>query len=89
MDTDLTDTLTDHEHAILDLERTWWKYPGAKETAVRDQFDLSMTRYYAALNTLIDQPAALAHDPMLVRRLRRLRDTRARQRSASSRTSGA
>lgn len=77
-----TTGLTDTETQILDLERAWWKYPGVKETRVRDLFDLSMTRYYAVLNHLIDQPAALEHDPMLVRRLRRLRTARQVQRSA-------
>lgn len=76
------DELTETERALLDFERQWWKYPGAKETAVRDAFEMSSTRYYQVLNALIDRPAALAHDPLLVHRLRRLRAARARQRSA-------
>ena len=67
---------------ILAFERHWWKYAGAKEQAIRDQFQMSATRYYQLLNNLIDQPAALAHDPLLVKRLRRLRATRQRNRSA-------
>ena len=67
---------------ILAFERQWWKYAGAKEQAIRDQFQMSATRYYQSLNNLIDQPAALAHDPLLVKRLRRLRATRQRNRSA-------
>lgn len=63
---------------MLDLERRWWRHPGAKEQAIRDAFDLSATRYYQLLNGLLDNPAALAHDPVLVGRLRRLRDTRTR-----------
>jgi len=78
-----TSELTDLDRELLEFERQWWKYPGAKETAIRERFDLSMTRYYAALNRLLDQPAALEHDPLLVRRLRRLRAARARQRSAA------
>lgn len=74
--------LTDDETAILDFERHWWKYPGAKEQAIRDTFGHSSTRHYQLLNALIDRPEALAHDALLVRRLRRLRDARARQRSA-------
>jgi hypothetical protein len=77
-----TTGLTDTETRILDLEGQWWKYAGAKETRVRELFDISMTRYYQVLNALIDQPAALEHDPMLVRRLRRLRTARQAQRSA-------
>lgn len=74
--------LTDEDKAVLDFERQWWRYPGAKEQAIRDTFGWSSTRHYQRVNALIDQPEALAYDPLLVRRLRRLRDARARQRSA-------
>ena len=74
--------LTRRDRDILGFERQWWKYAGAKEQAVRELFDMSATRYYQVLNALIDTPAALAADPMLVKRLRRLRATRQRQRSA-------
>jgi len=74
--------LSSRDGAMLDFERQWWKYAGAKEQAVREKFDMSSTRYYQVLNALIDRPEALAHDPLLVRRLRRLRATRQRQRSA-------
>jgi hypothetical protein len=70
------------EREILAFERQWWKYAGAKEHAVREKFDMSSTRYYQVLNALIDRPEALVHDPMLVKRLRRLRTTRQRTRSA-------
>jgi hypothetical protein len=73
-----------HERAILDFEHRWWKYPGAKEQAVRDQFGMSATRYYQLLNALIDRPEALAHDPLLVRRLRRQRSRRSRTGSRRS-----
>ena len=74
--------LSERDRAILEFERQWWKYAGAKESAVREQFDMSATRYYQVLNALIDRPEALAADPLLVRRLRRLRSQRQRQRSA-------
>ncbi len=70
------------EREILAFEGQWWKYAGAKEQAVRELFDMSATRYYQLLNALIDRPEALAHDPMLVKRLRRMRQTRQRARSA-------
>src|SRR5664280_1606601 len=76
------DGLTRRDREILAFERQWWKYAGAKEQAIRELFDMSATRYYQVLNTLIDTPAALAADPMLVKRLRRLRASRQRQRSA-------
>ena len=74
--------LSERDQAILDFERQWWKYAGAKEQAVKEKFAMSSTRYYQVLNALIDRPEALAHDPLLVRRLRRLRATRQRARSA-------
>lgn len=74
--------LSDRDRQILEFERQWWKYAGAKEQAVRDLFDMSATRYYQILNGLIDMPAALEFDPMLVKRLRRLRASRQRARSA-------
>ncbi|HET7475257.1 MAG TPA: DUF3263 domain-containing protein [Dermatophilaceae bacterium] len=74
--------LSDRDREILAFERQWWKYAGAKEQAVRELFDMSATRYYQVLNGLLDNPAALAADPMLVKRLRRLRTSRQRARSA-------
>ena len=74
--------LSERDTKILAFERQWWKYAGAKESAVREQFNMSATRYYQVLNALIDRPEALAEDPLLVRRLRRLRSQRQRQRSA-------
>lgn len=74
--------LSERDAQILAFERQWWKYAGAKESAIRDLFDMSATRYYQVLNTLIDDPAALAAEPMLVKRLRRMRSTRQRERTA-------
>jgi hypothetical protein len=75
--------LSRREHEMLTFERQWWRRPGAKETAIRDRFGVTPTRYYQVLNALVDRPDALAADPLLVRRLRRLR--LARQRTRSSR----
>jgi hypothetical protein len=72
--------LTEREEQILAFESKWWKHAGAKEQAIRDAFGLSSTRYYQLLNGLLDNPAALAQDPVLIGRLRRLRSTRARTR---------
>ena len=74
--------LRERDEAILGFERQWWKYAGAKEQAIKDLFDMSATRYYQALNALIDTDEALVHDPMLVKRLRRMRASRQRARSA-------
>ena len=78
----VADELSERDLAVLTFERQWWKYAGAKEQAIRDLFDMSATRYYQVLNALIDRPDALAADPMLVKRLRRLRASRQRARSA-------
>ncbi|WFF07450.1 DUF3263 domain-containing protein [Micromonospora sp. WMMD1076] len=72
--------LTERERRILAFEAQWWKHAGAKEQAIRDTFGLSATRYYQLLNALLDQPAALAAEPVLIGRLRRLRSSRARNR---------
>ncbi len=74
--------LSARDSDILAFERQWWKFAGAKEQAIRDKFQMSATRYYQVLNALIDKPEALAVDPLLVKRLRRLRSSRQRARSA-------
>ncbi|MDO8106650.1 DUF3263 domain-containing protein [Isoptericola sp. b441] len=74
--------LSERDREVLAFERQWWKYAGAKEQAIRELFDMSATRYYQVLNALIDSPAALAHDPMLIKRLRRMRSSRQRARTA-------
>ncbi|MET7706595.1 DUF3263 domain-containing protein [Micromonospora sp. NPDC005413] len=75
-----TAQLSARELAILAFEQQWWRHAGAKEQAVRDTFGVSSTRYYQLLNGLLDNPAALAADPLLIGRLRRLRSSRARNR---------
>jgi hypothetical protein len=75
-------SLPAREREVLAFERQWWRFPGAKEAAIRERFGLSATRYYQVLNSVIDRPEALAADPLLVRRLRRMRSARHRQRSA-------
>ncbi len=76
------EALSERDQAILAFERHWWAFAGAKEQAIRNSFDMSATRYYQVLNALLDREAALAHDPLLVKRLRRLRMSRQRARSA-------
>jgi len=79
---DSSSKLSERDQKMLALERQWWKYAGAKEQAIRELFDMSATQYYQVLNALIDTEDALAHDPMLVKRLRRLRTSRQRARTA-------
>jgi hypothetical protein len=75
--------LSERDQAILGFERQWWKYSGAKEAAIRELFDMSSTRYYQLINTLIDTPEAMEFDPMLVKRLRRMRSSRQAARTAN------
>jgi hypothetical protein len=77
---DMGEELSDRDRAILEFERRWWEHAGAKEQAIRDQFGLSAARYYQVLGRVIESPAALVHDPMLVRRLQRVRAARLRAR---------
>jgi hypothetical protein len=81
-DADIADGLTRREHDILAFERQWWKFAGVKEEAIKELFSMSATRYYQVLNALVDRPEALAADPMLVKRLRRLRASRQKARAA-------
>ena len=72
--------LTARDRAILDFERAWWRLPGPKQAQIRARLDISGTRYYSRLGELIDLSAALAYDPLTVKRLRRYRDLRRRAR---------
>ena len=73
--------LGDRERDVLTFERRWWRHAGAKEEAIRREFGVGPTAYYHLLSRLIDDPAAIAYDPMLVKRLQRQRASRRRQRS--------
>lgn len=74
--------LSEQQAALLEFEKNWWSLPGSKEAEIRERFDMSPTRYYQLLNALIDSPEALAHDPLLVKRLRRMRESRQKERTA-------
>lgn len=74
--------LTEREQALLAFERQRWNHEGAKESAIRDIFGCSATRYYQELNHLIDRPEALVEAPQVVNRLRRLRVVRRSQRTS-------
>lgn len=80
--------LDERARAILSFEERWGAHSGAKEEAIRTELELAPARYYQLLNRLIDTEAALAHAPMLVGRLRRIRDDRRGARAARA-TGGA
>lgn len=76
------DGLDELSFRMLDFERAWSSRLGAKEAAIRAEFSVSAARYYQMLYALLDSPAALRSDPVLVRRLQRLREARSRARAA-------
>lgn len=81
--------LTQRDLDILAFESQWTTHTAAKEESIRDVFSLTAARYYQLLNAVIDSPAAVRHDPMLVGRLRRVRDAKARARAERAFTSSA
>ena len=78
--------LTDRDRAILDLERTWWSEPGPKAAAIQARIGLSPARYYRLLADLIGSAEAAAYDPLVIRRLRKMRTNRRRARIEGGRT---
>jgi len=68
--------LSDLEVRILEFERQLWRYAGAKDVGIKQEFNLSAREYYELLNNLIDRQDALAAAPLLIKRLRRLREGR-------------
>ncbi|WP_237341849.1 DUF3263 domain-containing protein [Williamsia soli] len=74
--------LSEQALAILEFEKKWWRHSGSKENAIREEFGISATRYAQRLNQILDDPQALAHDPILVNRLKRVRSQRTTARRA-------
>ena len=72
--------LTERDIAIIEFERTWWAEDSSKESIIRERFELSTTRYYELLGEQIDSDEAYGFDPLVIRRLRRLRDRRRKAR---------
>jgi hypothetical protein len=80
--------LSGRDHEILEFERSWWTEPGPKEHRIRERFGLSPGRYRQILGALTESPEAMAHDPLLIRRLRRLRSARRRTRHEGAPVTG-
>jgi len=75
--------LSEFEVKMLEFERSWWRHAGVKESSIKELFNLTPPAYYQLLNNLIDREAAVMAEPILVKRLRRLRDSRTQSRSSS------
>ncbi|MCZ9309718.1 DUF3263 domain-containing protein [Corynebacterium uberis] len=78
-------TLTDFDARLLDFAERAPRALGAREEAIRAQLGVSPVRYYQRLNVLIDAPEAHAAHPLLMSRLARIRDRRARERNEDPR----
>ena len=74
--------LNQRDRDILEFEQSWWESEIPMDQGVRERFQLTEAEYVAALDELIASDEALAAEPLLVRRLRRLRDRRRKQHSA-------
>ena len=79
--------LGERECAVLEFESSWWLYPGPKDRAIHEYLDISATRYYQVLRRLVEDPEAMRHDPLTVRRLRKMRSDVAK-RAADRRLGG-
>ena len=75
--------LSEFEVKMLEFERSWWRHAGVKESSIKELFNLTPPAYYQLLNNLIDREAAVMAEPILVKRLRRPRDSRTQARSSS------
>jgi len=78
-----TTGLSELEVKMLEFERSWWRHAGVKESSIKELFNLTPPAYYQLLNNLIDREDALMAEPILVKRLRRLRESRTEDRSSS------
>jgi hypothetical protein len=76
--------LTERHLAILEFERTWWTLDEEKDLLIRARFACAPDAYYEELNRVLDDPEAMAADPLVVRRLVRLKDRRHRARLEGS-----
>ena len=65
--------LGERDCAILGFESSWWLHPGPKDRAIRDHLGISAATYYQVLRRLVEDPEAMQHDPLTVRRLQRVR----------------
>ena len=75
--------LSKRDKAVLDFERSWWLVPGPKDRAVQEHLGMSAGRYYQILRDLLDDPTAMAYDPLTIRRLLKVRAERNRRRPES------
>ena len=72
--------LPERARAMIEFEATWFDLDEDRHLAIRARFARSVEDYNLELNRVIDDPQALAADPLVVLRLRRQRERRRRSR---------
>jgi Protein of unknown function (DUF3263) len=72
--------LGERARAIIGFEAAWFTLDEDRHDAIRARFACSVEDYNLELNRVIDHPEALTIGPLVVRRLRRLRERRRRAR---------
>ncbi|MFT4864715.1 MAG: hypothetical protein ACI9CV_001293 [Ilumatobacter sp.] len=65
--------LSERHAAMLDFERSWWTNDDPRDQVVRARFQCSPEEYDAEIAVVLENPDAAEHDPLVVRRLKRLR----------------
>lgn len=66
--------LSELDQRILQFMKKDFKYKGARDLAIKQEFDLNAIEFFHRVNTLIDTEAALAYDPILIGQLRKARE---------------
>lgn len=74
-----TTPLSERDLAIIEFEAGWFLLDEDRHDAIRARFGCSVEDYNLELNRVIDHPASMCADPLVVRRLRRTRERRRRQ----------
>ena len=72
--------IDERQRAMLEFERNFWTMDEPKDALIRSRFQCSADEYYDELHQLLESPAAMDHDPLVVRRLQRQRARRLRER---------
>jgi len=75
-------SLTAADRTALELAGATYKYAAVRESHAREQLGLGPVEFWQRVNALLDDPAAEAELPLVVRRLRRMRSARRDARSA-------
>lgn len=76
-------TLPIRHRMALRLAGATYRYEGAREADALEMLGYTPTRFRQVIGRLLDDPQAMAEEPTVVGRLRRLREVRRRARAAA------